>query len=310
LSLPRKRSTALRRIEIGSAARAASLYGFRHTDGDASLADPADAIAGGEIYGVDAAVALSAALGAYLGGGSPDARAVRAGVTIACSVGGLVLFDLIDVDGNRVAVGGDYALDDDIDHIVVGRPDRIHAGEGAAAIWRLIGGRGKDIGRALIGAHRAIIKNRADHDRLPDDRHRGAEVVTFTRVRGLQLLLLREGRVDRHRIDRSLIRHLDSDLISGELHSRLDLSPRRVERMQLVIAQPCSSSCAIQQDRLPTLPQSRLQISAQLQPQIQLLSSPSLSGSLRDRESLLQPARPVHIPFPERAAVTVAESEL
>ena len=87
-----------------------------------------------------------------------DARAVRAGVTIACTVGGLVLFDLIDVDGDGVAVGVGYALDGDIDHIVVGRPDRNHAGEGAAAIWRLIGGRGKDIGRALIGARRAIIK--------------------------------------------------------------------------------------------------------------------------------------------------------
>src|SRR5215475_2320995 len=123
---------------------------------------------------------------------------------------------------------------------------------------------------------------------------------------GTQTVTLREGRVDRHRIDRSLIRHLDSYLISGELHPRLDLSPRRVERMQLVIAQPCSSSSAIQQDRLPSLPQSRLQISAQLQPQIQLLSGPSLSGDLRDREALLQPARTVHIPFADRAAVTRA----
>jgi hypothetical protein len=63
LSLPRKRSTALRRIEIGSAVRAASDSGFRHTDGDAALAAPAGAVAGGEIDGVDAAVALSAARG-------------------------------------------------------------------------------------------------------------------------------------------------------------------------------------------------------------------------------------------------------
>src|SRR5262245_60088713 len=121
--LPVKRSIALRRIVDGSAVRAASLYGFRHTDSDAALAAPAVAVAGCEVDGVDAAVALSAALGAYLGGGSPDARAVRAGVTIACPVGGLVLFDLIDVDGDGVAVGVGYALDGDIDHIVVGRPD-------------------------------------------------------------------------------------------------------------------------------------------------------------------------------------------
>src|SRR5262245_9702983 len=94
--LPVKRSIALRRIEVGSAVRAASVSGFRHTDGDAALASPAVAVAGCEIDGVDATIAQIAALGAYLGGGSPDARAVRAGKTIACTVGGLVLFDLID----------------------------------------------------------------------------------------------------------------------------------------------------------------------------------------------------------------------
>src|SRR5262249_58017768 len=36
-----KRSIALRRIEVGSAVRAASVSGFRHTDGDAALAAPA-----------------------------------------------------------------------------------------------------------------------------------------------------------------------------------------------------------------------------------------------------------------------------
>src|SRR5215475_5905791 len=136
--LPVKRSIALRRIEDGSAVRATSAVGVWHADGDAALAAPALAVAGCEVDGVDAAVALSAALGAYLGGGGPNARAVRAGVTIACTVSGLVLFDLIDVDGDRVAVGVGYALDGDVDHVVIGRPDRNHAGEGAAAIGRLI----------------------------------------------------------------------------------------------------------------------------------------------------------------------------
>src|SRR5262245_60326003 len=83
---PVKRSIALREIEVGSTVCAASVAGFRHTDSDAALAAPAVAIAGCEIDGIDAAVALSAALGAYLGGGSPNARAVRAGVTIAYAV--------------------------------------------------------------------------------------------------------------------------------------------------------------------------------------------------------------------------------
>jgi hypothetical protein len=73
-------------IEVGSTVRAAFVSGFRHTDGDAALAAPAVAVAGCGVDGVDAAVALSATLGAYLGGRSPDARAVRAGVTIACTV--------------------------------------------------------------------------------------------------------------------------------------------------------------------------------------------------------------------------------
>src|SRR5262249_29906193 len=164
------RSIALRRIVDGPAVRAASVSGSRHTDSDAALAASAVAVAGGEVDGVDAAVALSAALGSYLGGGSPDARAVRAGVTIAWTVGGLVLFDPIDVDGDRVAIGVGYALDGDVDHIVVGRPDRIHAGEDAAAIGRLIGGRGKDIGRTLIGTRPALMRTRDDHHRLPAHR--------------------------------------------------------------------------------------------------------------------------------------------
>src|SRR6266511_2702179 len=48
----------------------------------------------------------------------------------------------------------------------------------------------KDIGRALIAARRARSKRRADHYRLPTDRHRPAEVVTCRRVRGDELLLL------------------------------------------------------------------------------------------------------------------------
>src|SRR5262249_60902242 len=108
-----KKVIDLLRSELGPAFRPPPFPGFRHTDGDAALAAPAVAVAGGEVDGVDAAVALSAALGAYLGGGSPDARAVRAGVTLACTGGGLVLFDLIDVDGDRGAVRGGYALEGD-----------------------------------------------------------------------------------------------------------------------------------------------------------------------------------------------------
>src|SRR5262245_51585835 len=147
--LPVKRSIALRRIVDGPAVRTASVTGFWRTDRDAALASPAVAVAGCEVDGVDAAVALSAALGADLGDGSPDARAVRAGVTIACAVGGLVMFDLIDVDGDGVAVGVGYALDGDVDHVVIRRPDRGDAGEGPATIRRLVGRR-EHIRRALL----------------------------------------------------------------------------------------------------------------------------------------------------------------
>src|SRR5215471_14359470 len=102
--MPFKGSIACRRIEAGPVVRAVSVSGFRHADGDAALATSALPVAGCKVDGVDAAVALSAALGAYLGCGSPNARAVRIGVTIACTIVGLVLFDLIDVDGDRVTV--------------------------------------------------------------------------------------------------------------------------------------------------------------------------------------------------------------
>src|SRR5262249_54388920 len=239
-----KRGAEGRRMVEASAVRAASLYGFRHTEGDDALAVPALAVAGCEVDGVDAAVALSAALGAYLGGGSPDARAVRAGVTIACPVGGLVLFDLIDVDGDGVAVGVGYALDGDIDHIVVGRPDHTHAGEGAAEMGGLMGGGGKDIGRALIGARRAIMLKRADKDRLPADRHRGAEKVTCSRVRGLQLLLLAPDSAASHKdIGRTLIgarraiihRRADHDRLPADRHREAEHVTRpRVRALRLL----------------------------------------------------------------------------
>ena len=58
----------------------------------------------------------------------------------------------------------------------------------------------------MIDARCAIIKRRADHDRLPADRHRGAELVTCRRVRGLQFLLLAPDSTAAHKdIGRALI---------------------------------------------------------------------------------------------------------
>ena len=64
----------------------------------------------------------------------------------------------------------------------------------------------KDIGRALIEARCAIIKRRADHDRLPADRHRPAELVICRRVRGQEFLLLAPDSTAAHKdIGRALI---------------------------------------------------------------------------------------------------------
>jgi hypothetical protein len=58
----------------------------------------------------------------------------------------------------------------------------------------------------LIDARCAIINLRADHDRLPADRHRAAELVLCRRVRGLQFLLLAPDSSAAHKdIGRALI---------------------------------------------------------------------------------------------------------
>src|SRR5919198_5326973 len=148
--MPVERGIALRRIEVGASVGASSVISARHADGDAALAAPAVAVAGGEEDGIDAAIALTAAFGADLSGGSPDSLAIRTGMAVTSTVGGLVLLDLVDGDGDRVAVGVSHALDVDVDELVIGRPNGGDAGEGPATIGWLIGWGSEDIGRALI----------------------------------------------------------------------------------------------------------------------------------------------------------------
>src|SRR5262249_57750627 len=68
-----------------------------------------------------------------------------------------------------------------------------------------------------------------------------------------------------------------------------------------VIAQ--SLAFSVEQDRLTFIGQPSLQISAQPQPQVQLLSGSPLFRSLRDREALLQSAGPIDIPLAQPEAV-------
>ena len=58
---------------------------------------------------------------------------------------------------------------------------------------------------------------------LPANRHRPPEKVSCRRIRGLQLLLLGEGRVDRHRPDGVAVVHFQPDLRRRiQIVSRLD----------------------------------------------------------------------------------------
>src|SRR5262245_43028767 len=87
----------------------------------------------------------------------------------------------------------------------------------------------KDIGRALIDARRDITSPRADHDRLPADRHRLAELVTCRRVRGEKLLLLGPDSATSHKhIGRAWIAARCARTITSADHYRLPADRHRV----------------------------------------------------------------------------------
>src|SRR5262245_19862368 len=82
--IPIQSDIALCRIKVGPVVHETSVTRARHADSDAALASSALSVAGGEVDGIDPAIAShgGATLGAELGSGSPDPGAVGAGVTV------------------------------------------------------------------------------------------------------------------------------------------------------------------------------------------------------------------------------------